>query len=366
MPVDVEVVKPVREDVERKIVLPASVEAFERTTLYSKVSGYLSQIEVDIGDKASQGQLVAKIEVPEIAAELQAAEAKLAVTQADRGRAEAELDSAQSDHELKEITYSRLRSVREAEPDVMPQQTVDEVRAEFRATSAAVKVAESELIQIESRIKQVEAEMARLQTLLGFAEIRAPFGGVVTERFVDPGALLQAATSSQTVQKIVTVASMDKVRLSVDVPESEVPHVQVGDPASVRVDALPGENFEGQVTRFAGVLDPATRTMRTEIDLANPGWRLRPGMYGRATLSLEKRSDVLTIPADALHVEGSSAFVYQVVNGRAKRAEVETEMGDGVKVEVTAGLTGNESIVVSARGPLADDVQINSVGARSE
>lgn len=361
VPVDVRVVVPVREDLARRVVLSANVRALETTTVYSKVSGYLSGIEVDIGDRVSRGQLIAKLEVPELRDQLREAEAARDAAQADRAGAAAELEGAQADAELQEKTYERLRAVREEEPDGMPQQMVDEARAAYRRSQAAVKAVESRLNLLESAVRRAQATMRRLQTLIAYAEIRAPLNGVVTERFVDPGALLQAATSSKTVQRIVTVASMDRVRLLVDVPESEVPFVQAGDPAVLTVDAMPGREFVGEVTRFALALDPATRTMRTEIELENPGWLLRPGMYGQVALSLEISPNAITVPAEALRVDGDRSFVYCLAGGFVQRVDVEAAIRDGVKAEVTSGLEGHEQVVVSARGPIADGIQVNAV-----
>lgn len=360
-PVDVVVVTPVREALDRQVVLPASIEAFETTTLFSKVSGYLGRISVDIGDKVERGQLLATIEVPEIIDQLRKAEADLAANQADRASTESELESFEAKSRLQELTYERIESVRRAEPDVISQQAVDEARAEFEVARAAVQVAKGRIGQIESKVKQVEAEIDRLETLIGFSEVRAPFSGIVTNRYVHTGTLLQAATSSRPVQGIVTIASLDIVRLYVDVPEAEVSFVQAGDPAVTTVDSMPGREFRGEVTRFSGVLDPTTRTMRTEIHLTNTGWLLRPGMYGRARLTLEERSDAVTIPAEALRVDGGSSYVYRVVNGRARRTDVETKIRDGVRVEVTGGLNASERIVLSARGALADNVPVRAV-----
>ena len=360
-PVDVVVVTPVREALDRQVVLPASIEAFETTTLYSKVSGYLGRINVDIGDKVERGQLLATIEVPEIIDQLRQAEASLAATQADRASTESELESFEAKSRLQELTYERIEAVRRDEPDVISQQSVDEAKAEFEVARAAVQVAKGRIGQIESKVNQVEAEIDRLETLIGFSEVRAPFSGIVTNRYVHTGTLLQAATSSRPVQGIVTIASLDIVRLYVDVPEAEVPFVQAGDPAVTTVDSMPGREFRGEVTRFSGVLDPTTRTMRTEIHLANTGWLLRPGMYGRARLTLEERFDAVTIPAEALRVDGGSSYVYRVVNGRARRTDVETKIRDGVRVEVTGGLTASERIVLSARGALADNVPVTAV-----
>ena len=358
--VDVQVVSPRRRDIVRRIELPVSVDALEATTLLSKVSGYLSRIEVDIGDRVRRDQVIAEVEVPEMVDQLAEAEAQLEAGRADRVSAEAELDSARARLEIRQVTHDRVRAVREDDPDLIPLQTVDEARAEFRLARAAVKAGEGRIRQVESKIKQAEAAIQRLRTLIGYAEIRAPFDGIVTKRHVHPGTLLQAAISSQDVQPIVTVASMDRVRLRTDVPESEVPFLQVGDLAEVTVDSMPGRVFRGTVTRFAGALDPATRTMRTEIEMANPKLLLRPGMYGRAALTLDTRTDAITIPSDAVRVDGDTTYVYCVVNGSVRRRDVEAAVGDGASVEVTAGLEGSESVVVSARGQIADGVAVNA------
>lgn len=363
---EVEVTTPSRRDVSRQVELPASIQAFQESTLYSRVSGYLSSIDVDIGDRVSDRQPLAKIDVPDLVDEYRELEARLAVNQAKLRGAEAELESARAESSLQEVTFRRIESVREQEPDVMPQQTVDEARAKHESARAAVKVAESRIDQIDKDQKHLEASMNRLRTLIDFADVRAPFGGVVTERFVDPGTLLQTGTSSRIVQRIVTVADFDRVRVFLDVPESEVPFVQVGDAVTLTVDAMPGKEFEGEVTRFARVLDPATRTMKTEIVMPNPDWMLRPGMYGRATLSLDERSGAVSIPAEALRVDGAGTFVYSVVDGRVKRVNVEAAIADGAVVEITSGLSGNELIVVAAKGPITDGSPVNTAGGGTE
>ena len=360
-PLDVEVVSPVREDIVRTISLPASVEADQEATLYSKVSGYLESIAVDIGDRVSHGQLLATVDVPEIVDQLREAEARLAAAKADRSRAEAELASAIARAKLQALTYKRLQAVRAAEPDVLSQQVVDEAMAESEVAAAGVEEVESRILETDSRIKQLEATTQRLETLIGFAEIRAPFDGFVTERFVDPGALLQAATSSDSVQSIVTVAKVDKVRLAIEVPEAEAPHVRRNTAATINIDAMPGEQFQGSVSRYSRSLNPATRTMRAEIDLANSKGLLLPGMFGRAMLTLEIRAAAVTIPAEALHGEGDRSFVYQAIRGEARRVDVETLPGDGIDIEVIHGLDGSERIIVAAREPLSDGTAVNAI-----
>lgn len=363
---DVEVVSPARGDIVRTISLPASIEADQQAILYSRVSGYLESIAVDIGDRVSQGQLLAKIDVPEISDQLREGEAELAAAAADRRMADAELASAGAKSKLQTLTFERLQAVRTAEPDVVSQQDVDEAKAQSAMAAANVKETESQILRIDSRIKQLEAAKQRLQTLLGFAEIRAPFDGIVTDRFVDPGALLQAATSSDSVQKIVAVAKVDKVRVAIDVPESEAPHVRASGDATVVIDAMPGKQFQGSISRFSRSLNPATRTMRAEIDLPNPDGVLLPGMFGRATLTLAIRAGAVTVPAEALHAEGERSFVYEVIGGRARRVDVETAPGDGIDIEITGGLNGSERVIVAAREPLSDGTAVNPVEANPE
>ena len=366
-PVDVLVVSPVRQDLTRSIILPVSVAAYETATLLSRVTGYLDRIEVDIGDRVVSGQVVAQIDVPELLDRAREAEAELAARKADLATAKAERDRALADLELKRVTYQRIKSVRDEEPDVMALQELDDARAYLDLAEATTGISAGRIEQAESAIAQSPASIKRLQTLIGFAEIRAPFDGIVTERHVDPGMLLQAETSSRTVQRIVTIASVARVRLEIDVPEAEVPLVQTGDAVAITLDSLPGRSFDGTVTRFAGVVDSSTRTMRTEIDLENPKGTLRPGMYGRATLRLDTKAQAITIPADALRVQGNAQqFVYCVVDGHARRRDVRTAVGDGSTVEVAEGLDGTEAVVLSARGPIADGVPVSAAVRASE
>ena len=158
---------------------------------------------------------------------------------------------------------------------------------------------------------------------------------------------------------------MDDVRLFFDVPESEVPFVQARDSVVLTVDAIPDREFKGEITRFSTVLNPSTRTMRTEIQMPNPDWLLRPGMYGRATLSLERRTDAMMIPSDALRADGDATFIYCVVDGLAKRVDIGATVGDGIQAEVTGGLRGDERVVVSAQGPIRDGSPVQAVGGSS-
>ncbi len=356
--VGVQVKLPERLDMSRQVVLPGSIEAFEQATLYAKVAGYLKRIKVDIGDRVRKGAILAEIDVPEMASEYEAAAAEVQRAEASVANAEAELVRARAEVELKKLTYERLKSVRDQEPDVLPQQNVDEAKAQYEVSSAQVRVAESKIQVARSEKAKAAAARARLATLMDYAKIIAPFDGVVTKRHVDPGALIQHALSQTNVSPIVTVARVDIVRVFVDVAEPEVRFVKRELPVTFKVDALPGKVFTGTCTRFAGALDPRTRTMKTESDFPNREGLLRPGMYGQVTLLLEKRESILTVPPGALLLEGEKTYVFTVVDGKAKRVPVRTGFDDGIRVEITEGLTGNEPVIVTGKSAVQDGAPV--------
>jgi RND family efflux transporter MFP subunit len=257
----VQVTTPHRAAVSRTLTLPGSVEAFEKARLYAKVAGYLEQIHVDIGDQVKQGQVLAVLDIPEMTMEYAQAEAESTEAKARHAK-------VQADYELQKVIHERSKTLRERA--AITQQDLDEAKAKYEVAAAGVKLA-------QARIDNTQAHLSKLKTLLEYAKIKAPFDGIVTERFVDPGALIQAATTaSVNISPVVTVQRVATVRVFVDVPEPDVPAVDRGDPATLVLSALPQKKFEGVVTRFASALDPSTRTMKVEVDFPNPEGLLRP------------------------------------------------------------------------------------------
>jgi multidrug efflux pump subunit AcrA (membrane-fusion protein) len=357
-PVIVQAKLPERTELARQVGLPGSIEALEQVTLYAKTAGYLKWIKVDIGDRVRKGQILAEIDAPEMVPEYKAAEAEVERAAANLTSARADLERANAELELKKITYERLKRIRDEDRDVMPQQQVDEAKAQFDVARSLVNVAESKIKVAQGEIARAKASVARLEALMEYTKILAPFGGVVTKRHVDPGALIQQASSQTNVTPVVTVARVDTLRIFVDVPEPDVPFIKKGVPVTLTVDALPGKTYSGACARFTTELDPKTRTMRTEIDIPNRDGLLRPGMFGRVSLGLERRKDALTVPASALLTEGGKTYVYIVENGRARRMEVRTGFDDGVRVEVTGGLTGGEQVIVVGQGSVKDSAPV--------
>jgi RND family efflux transporter MFP subunit len=247
--------------------------------------------------------------------------------------------------------------VRQSKPDVLPQQEVD-------AAHAAYEVAQSDAKLAKAKVELARAEIGRLEALRQFAKITAPYDGVITARFVDPGALIQQGTNSMGTP-VLTIASMDTVRVYIYVPEADVSYVDHGKPAMVLLNALPQKGFTGKITRFANAVDPQTLTMKTEIDLPNPGHRILPGMYGTVELELAAESNALFVPDPSVRRDGDGRpFVYVVEQDRIRKVPVQTGLDDGSMIQVK-GLHGNEVVVLSGTAKLQDGIAVKTVRAGS-
>ncbi|MGH9398551.1 MAG: efflux RND transporter periplasmic adaptor subunit [Terriglobia bacterium] len=338
--IPVGVVTAARRNIDREITLPGTLVAFYQATLYGKVAGYVRSIRVDKGDDVHRGETLAVLEVPEMVDEVDQARAAYQQTLAN-------LNQAKAQAELQAVTYQRFKEVHLKDPDAVAKQELDEYRSKFDVAEAKIELA-------KARVATAQANLNRLIALHQYADITAPFTGTITARFVDPGALIQAATSSNQSQPIMTVQDLDTIRVYVSVPEVNVPFIHVGIPASLTTAAYPGRVFRAAVTRFADALDSATRTMRTEIDVRNPRHVLRPGMYADVTLELEKVRRALVIPDSALVVLGSQKFVWLARDGLAHRVEVNTGLDDGTEVEIHTGLSAGEQVVVTGKDNLTE------------
>jgi membrane fusion protein (multidrug efflux system) len=313
-PVAVELVKPRRGAITRSITLPGEIRAYQQATLYAKVTGYLKNISVDKGDAVTNGALLAEIEVPELLA--------------DRARFRAEVEVAQTD-------FNRLNYSNKKAPDLVTAQSVDDARG---------------------KLDIAKATRDRTETLLGFTKITAPFSGIVTRRFADPGAFIPAATAGSTPQSaaIVTLADFNTVRVQVAVPEAEASHVEAGEPVTLNVEGLPGKNFEGTITRFSYALDDASKTMLAEIEMPNPKLELRPGMYASVKIGIEKKDGAMLIPVGALFTEKVGPSVFTLADGKAKKIPVKTGFNNGTNVEIVSGISPEEPVILLGKQTLSN------------
>ncbi len=329
----VTVVQAKRGDVVRSITLPGDLVGFYEAALHAKVSGYLKSIDVDKGDTVTQGQVLAEIEVPELQQKLKRARANL---------------------EIRRLTRDRLQRVWSSDKRLVAREDVDIA---------------------ESKFEEAQADVEELEALVNYTHIVAPFDGVVTGRFVDPGALIQAGGSETksvsqgsahvkgNAMPVVSVADISKLRVYVYVPETEASDIHGGIPATLTLKEFPGRTFTGSVARFAKSLDLSTRTMLSEVDLDNPDHVLYPGMYADVRLELARHPEALQLPETAIgsaEVDGRN-FVYVVRDNRLTKVPVTLGISNEGWVEIRAGLNENEHVVKNLNASLQDGETVSAL-----
>ena len=263
------------------VVVPATIQAFFATDLYAKAYGYVSQINNDIGDHVKKGQVLAVIEEPELEAQFDKAQAVVEQAKAALEVAKRQLAGMQADLALQQVTLKRQKELFAGK--AATAQTLDETLAKERVSNANVETGKAKITSAEADLQAAKAEAERLQALLQYDKVVAPFDCVVTKRLVNPGDLVQATASTRT-DPLFTCQKLDVVRVLADAPEASVAGIRPGLPADVKLYGPAGVTVHGTVTRIGAVLHPATRTMRVEIDLQNPDEKLVPGIYAQVTL----------------------------------------------------------------------------------
>jgi multidrug efflux pump subunit AcrA (membrane-fusion protein) len=260
---------------------PATVQAYFATDLYAKESGYALQVNADIGDHVTAGQVLAVIDNPELQLQFVRAEAAVQQSNAALEVAKRRLIGMQADLTLQQVTLKRQEQLFAGK--AVTNQQFDEQRAKESVSRAALEVGRADIALAEANVQAATADMHRLQALLQYTKIVAPFDGVVTRRFINPGDLVQAATSTRPTTPLFTCMKLDVVRVFADVPEASATTIRQGWPVQVRLYGPAAQTISGRVTRIASALDSATRTMRVEIDLPNPDEKLLPGMYAQVS-----------------------------------------------------------------------------------
>ena len=316
------VAKVTREDLYKQVTIAAEFRPYVEVALHAKVSGYVRKMNVDFGDQVKAGQLMATLEVPELQAELD--------------NAQATEQKAQADYTNAHLIYTRLQSVNKDHPNLVAQQDLDTAEANELTTAAAIAAA--------------KANVEKYQTMVSYTQITAPFDGVVTHRYADPGTLIQAGTSSDT-QALPLVRVSDNYRLRLDFPVTVdyVKDVQLGDSVEVRVDSLNGKTFTGIISRFTHEVDDNTRTMTTEIEVPNPNLELMPGMYATVVLQVEKRPQVLAIPTEAVGGDKKNTVYVVTPNHEIEERKVTLGLETPDKYEVISGLSEGDLVVMGNR-----------------
>jgi RND family efflux transporter MFP subunit len=322
---------------------------YQNVELHAKVAGYIKSISVDIGDHVHTGQVLAVLEVPELVAQVDEAKAAVHHAEEEIARAKSDVARAEADHVALHSNAARLVNTDKVRPGLIAQQELDDANAKDRAAEAQVDAAKSSLAAAKQQLEVAKANQQHYSALSDYTRIVAPYDGVVTWRFSDTGALVQAGTSSGGMP-VVTVAQINQLRLRIPVPESIASKIQIGDSADVKVQAT-GEHFTGKIARFTDALDPSTRTMQVEIDVPNPTYRLQPGMYADVVLASDSKQDALTVPVNAIQREQNGVKVLVIdPQNRVQSREVQLGVQSSNSVEIVAGLSAGERVIVGNLG----------------
>jgi RND family efflux transporter MFP subunit len=361
MPVEFATVK--RAPVAEQILVVGNLIGAATVEIVPKVNGRVQALNVKLGDSVRRGQTLAKIEDFEIQEQVRQAEASHQVSQAQIRQRDADLKLAKTNLDRSRSLYER---------QLLPQQTFDDTEARYQAALAQIDLA-------RAQFEQAKARLDELKITLSNTVIVSPVDGFVGKRFVDPGAFVGPNSP------IASVVDIQTVRMVANLVERDVSRVPAGTPAAVEVDAFPGEKFKGRVSRVAPVFDPATRTAEMEIEVPNPGFRLKPGMYARVQLTIDTRASALTVPRNALiDLDGKQGVFIAAAAATgttgtapasnsnsaaggtmtAKFVPVQVGIRDGEQIEITAGIADGTRVITTGAGALKDGDRIVASGQR--
>jgi len=361
----VAVAKVATADLSRDLILTAEFKPFQEVDVMAKVSGYVKEIRVDVGDRVREGELLATLEVPEMADDLRKSQAGVRHSQSEVARAQDEIARAKSAHDIAHLSNDRLFQASQKKPGLIDQKEIDDAQSKDLVTEAQLAAANSALAAAGQQVDVDQSSTARVQTMIDYERVTAPFTGVVTKRYADKGSMIQAGTASQTqAMPVVRISENGLLRLILPVPESAVPTVHIGQQVEVRVPAL-NRAFPGKVARFVDKLSLETRTMDTEVDVPNADLVLIPGMYAEVTLTLSRRNSVLTIPITAVDVDaeaapkneasdspGAGRVMVITPTSRVEVRKVDLGLETANQVEVRSGLNEGDMVVIGSRSGL--------------
>lgn len=326
-------VRPVAEKPEEELLLPGSLQAYTESPIYARTNGYLVRWYKDIGSKIQKGELLARIDTPEIDQELSQARAA-------RQQIVAQL-------ELAKISADRWQNLRKS--DSVSQQEADQQSSAYQQSRANLAAA--------------DANVKRLEELESFKNVYAPFTGVLTKRNVDPGALISAGSTGR---ELFDVAQVDPLRVYVSVPQAYANTIKIGMPAIVTLQEFPGEKFRGKVAHTSDSIDPATRTLLTEVEVPNREGRLLPGSFGEVHFSATTKVERVTVPVNAMLFRKEGPRVAVVgSNSKVQLRPITIGRDYGTSLEIFGGVGVNDQIVINPADSLEDGQQVNLASANS-
>jgi RND family efflux transporter MFP subunit len=353
-----------RGDISHELTLAGQFQPFQVVDVHPKVSGYMKKINVDIGDLVTQGQTLAVLEVPELRAQVEQSSFELKQSQEEISRAQREIERTEAENSALHAESERLKAAAATRPGLIAQQELDNAQSRDLSSQAQVDAAKSALAAAQQHSAASRASSEQVQALENYTNVVAPIAGVVIWRYADTGALIQGGTNSNDqALPIVRISQSSLLRLRVPVPENDVRFVHEGDALDVRVDAI-GRSFTGKIVRFTRSLNFETRTMETEVDVENQNLSISPGMYANTALRLDHVENVVTIPVDALILNGQKQELY-VLDGSNRIHIRDVDVGlEGSKLaEIKSGLEPGDRVVIGGQDKYQEGQPVNPIQA---
>jgi RND family efflux transporter MFP subunit len=346
-----------RASAETSLVLPGSIEAVTEAPVLARASGYIRKRLADIGDRVAAGQVLAEIEAPEIEQQILQAKAQVDQSASAIQQAQASLAQGQANLQLAEVTRDRWQRL--FDKGVVSRQENDTYRAQCAAQQANVDSLGKAVAAARGNLGAAQANLARLQDMQSYQTVRAPFAGVITLRNVDTGMLV---TEGSTL--LYRIAQTDRLRTYLNVPQAEADSVRPGQKATLVIPDLAGRKFPGVVTRTANALDPSSRTLLVEVQAANAGGLLLPGMYAQVDLAVPRKEPPLAIPGDTLVVRDNVTQVAVVsADGTVHYHRVQLGRDFGDRLEVLSGLEQGQLLAVNPSDSVREGVKVKPLRA---
>jgi len=388
------VLSPARRDLDIKLTFTADIVAAQQAAIFSKVSGYIRRIHADRGDFVRAGQLLVEVDDLELQAALQQTRAALLTGEAGLEVARSTLDGQRANLENQKANLAKARAV--ADNDARQAQrmktlferglvsatdyengrtTAESSAASVQAAVAQLRVAEVQVLTQESQVRLSEAQVETYRAARHLAEtnlantrLMAPFAGYVSQRNLDNGASVSAASAgtSTTSLGILVMQDIETVKLQLEVPERDIARVTLGAPVSITADPYQGRTFAGKVVRVVHSLDPRTRTMGVEVDIPNPDRKLKPGMFARAEVLVDTRKGALTVPVEALRVGEARPSVMVVKDGIVEPVLIEVGLSDSRFVEVRQGLSEQDQVIMQGKDLVKPRQKVRTVPATGQ
>jgi RND family efflux transporter MFP subunit len=340
LPMTVETAPVKRADMATEVTVVGNLVGAQTVEAGPKVAGRLETVAVRLGDRVTRGQTIAKVEDRELQEQVKQAMASYEVSQATIRQREADLRLAQTNLDRSRNLFER---------QLIPKQTFDDTDARYQAAVAQLDLARAQFSQAQARLEELKINLSN-------TIITSPVSGFVGKRVLDPGGWVTPNTP------FISVVDISVVRMVANIVEKDIRRITEGLPAKVAVDAYPGEEFMGKVAHVAPVLDPATRTGQIEVEIANPNFRLKPGMYAKVSFTVDKKENALVIPTAALVDVGGNKGVFMASRSEtgqvANFKKVDVGIVNQTLAEVTGGLSEGETVVTTGAAALREGDRI--------